>query len=269
MNVGFIGLGGMGSAMATNLVRAGHRVQVWNRSHVPVQALVHAGAHPAPDLEAVFRNEVVVSMLADDAAVDSLLLRPELLADATAKVHVNMATVSIALARRAAGLHAEHGIGYVAAPVLGRPDAAAAAKLNVLAAGDPRSVERVTDLFDVIGQRTWRLGDEPHQANAAKITINFMLACAIGTLAEACALAEANGVDPWPWSRSPPAPCSAAPRTPATALRSRSGVTSQPGSGCGTGSRTSTSRSRPVRSRTCRYRWEACCAMRSWTRWRT
>ena len=196
MNVGFVGLGGMGSAMATNLVRAGHHVQVWNRSHVPVQALVHAGAHAAPDLEAVFRNDVVISMLADDAAVDALLLQPALLAGATAEVHVNMATVSIALARRAAGLHAEHRVGYLAAPVLGRPDAAAAAKLNILAAGDPKLVDLVAPLLDALGQRTWRLGDEPHQANTTKITINFMLACAIGTLAEACALAEANGVDP-------------------------------------------------------------------------
>lgn len=196
MNVGFVGLGGMGSAMATNLVHAGHHVQVWNRSHVPVQALVHVGAHAAPDLKAVFRNEVVISMLADDAAFEGLLLRPELLAGATAEVHVNMATVSIALARRAAELHAEHQVGYVAAPVLGRPDAAAAAKLNILAAGDPKLTDRVMPLLEALGQRVWHLGDEPHQASATKISINLMLACAIGSLAEACALAEANGVDP-------------------------------------------------------------------------
>jgi 3-hydroxyisobutyrate dehydrogenase-like beta-hydroxyacid dehydrogenase len=199
MNVGFVGLGAMGSVMAVNLVRAGHTVQVWNRSPAPVRVLVDAGAEAAPDLDAVVRNEVVISMLADDTAVDALLLRPELLAAATAggaQVHVNMATVSIALARRAAALHAEHGVGYVAAPVLGRPEAAAAAKLNILAAGEPKLVDRVAPLLDAMGQRTWRLGDEPHQANATKITINLMLACAVGTLAEACALAEANGVAP-------------------------------------------------------------------------
>lgn len=196
MNIGFVGLGAMGSAMATNLVRAGHTVRVWNRSHAPVQTLVDAGAQAAPDLDAVVRNEIVISMLADDTAVDALFLRPELLAAASAEVHVNMATVSIALARRAAALHAAHGVGYVAAPVLGRPDAAAAAKLSILAAGEPTSLDRVAPLLDALGQRTWRLGDEPYQANATKITMNFMLACAIGTLGEACALAEANGVNP-------------------------------------------------------------------------
>lgn len=196
LTVGFVGLGTMGRPMAANLVRAGHAVQVWNRSQEPVRALVGEGATAAPDLDAVFANEVVVSMLADDAAVDSLLLDPGLLARGKASVHVNMATVSLKLAGRAAALHAEHGVGYLAAPVIGRAEAAEAGKLNILTAGDGALIARVQPLFDAMGQRTWPLGDDPAQANAAKIAVNYALACAIESIAEAGALAEANGVAP-------------------------------------------------------------------------
>lgn len=196
MNVGFVGLGAMGKAMAANLVRAGHSVQVWNRSPGPVQALVAEGATAAPDLETVFANDVVISMLSDDAAVESVLLKPELLAEASASVHVNMATVSVTLARRAADLHAEHGLGYLAAPVLGRSEVAAAGKLNILAAGDSALLDHVEPLFAAMGQRTWRQGDQPHHANTIKIAGNYLIACAIGSLAEACALTEATGAQP-------------------------------------------------------------------------
>ncbi|GAA3475169.1 NAD(P)-dependent oxidoreductase [Nonomuraea roseola] len=196
MNVGFVGLGAMGKAMAANLVRAGHSVQVWNRSPAPVQALVAQGATAAPDLETVFANDVVISMLSDDAAVESVLLEPELLANASATVHVNMATVSVALAQRAADLHAKYGLGYLAAPVLGRSEVAAAGKLNILAAGDSTLLDHVEPLFTAMGQRTWRQGDQPHHANTIKIAGNYLVACAIESLAEACTLAEATGAQP-------------------------------------------------------------------------
>ncbi|GAA0654909.1 NAD(P)-dependent oxidoreductase [Kitasatospora atroaurantiaca] len=194
--VGFVGLGAMGRGMAANLLRAGFQVQVWNRSPEPVRALTEQGATAAADLAEVFANEVVVSMLPDDATVDAVLHDPALLAAARASVHVNMATVSLELARRATALHAEHGVGYVAAPVLGRPMVAAAGELNILAAGPDALLDRVEPLFAAMGRRTWRLGTEPLQANTAKISTNFLLACAIESLAEACSLAEANGVRP-------------------------------------------------------------------------
>lgn len=196
MTVGFVGLGAMGRAMAANLVRAGHTVQVWNRSPEPVTALVDLGATAASGLPGVFANDVVISMLADDSAVDTLLLDPGLLAQARTTVHVNMATVSVALARRAADLHAQHGIGYLAAPVLGRAEVAAAGKLNILAAGESTLLDHVEPLFAAMGQRTWRQGDQPHQANTVKIAANYLIACAIESLAEASALAEATGVRP-------------------------------------------------------------------------
>ena len=195
LSVGFAGLGSMGRGMAANLVAAGHRVRVWNRSPGPVRELEARGATAAAGPAEVFAADVVVSMLADDEAVEALL-DPAVLAGARAGVHVNMATVSVALAERATALHAEHGIGYVAAPVLGRPEVAAAGELNILAAGDAALLERVGPLLEAMGRRVWHFGDRPVQANTAKISANFLLACAIESLAEACSLAEANGVRP-------------------------------------------------------------------------
>ncbi|WP_335936517.1 NAD(P)-dependent oxidoreductase [Streptomyces sp. PTD5-9] len=194
MTVGFVGLGAMGQGMAANLVRAGHRVLVWNRSPEPVATLVGRGAEAADGLAGVFAADVVVSMLASDTVVERLLLDPALLSAASATVHMNMATVSPALADRAEALHADHGIGYLSAPVLGRPPVAAAGQLNVLTAGDPALLERVTPLLAAIGQHSWNFGARPRQANVAKIAVNFLVACAIESMAEACTLAEANGV---------------------------------------------------------------------------
>ncbi|MFE0465344.1 NAD(P)-dependent oxidoreductase [Kitasatospora sp. NPDC058965] len=196
MDVGFIGLGAMGRAMAAQLVAAGHRVQVWNRSPEPVAELVAQGAVAADSLAEVFANEVVVSMLANDAAVAALLLDEELLAGASAVVHVNMATISTALAVRAAELYERHGIGYVAAPVLGRPEVAAAGNLNILAAGPEALLDRVAPVFAAVGRHTYRLGAEPQQANLAKISVNFMIFSAVESFAEAAALGESGGLAP-------------------------------------------------------------------------
>ncbi|WP_042383475.1 NAD(P)-dependent oxidoreductase [Streptacidiphilus melanogenes] len=196
LTVGFVGLGAMGRAMAGNLVRAGHRVRVWNRSPDPVAELVGQGADAAPDLPGAFDADVVVSMLADDRAVEPLL-DPALLAGARAGlVHVNMATVSVDLAKRAAAAHADHGLGYVAAPVLGRPPVAESGLLTILAAGQPDVLDRVDPLLAVLGRRTWRLGDEPYVANAHKLAANYLIACAIGAMAEASALVDAVGGRP-------------------------------------------------------------------------
>lgn len=196
LTVGFVGLGAMGRGIAGNLVRAGHRVRVWNRSPAPVSELVAQGAEAAPDLAGAFDADVLFSVLADDRAVEPLL-DPALLAGARpGLVHVNMATVSVDLARRAARAHAEHGLGYVAAPVLGRPPVAEAGQLTILAAGAPDSLDRVDPLLAVLGRRTWRLGAEPHLANAHKLAANYLIACAIGAMAEAAALVDAVGGEP-------------------------------------------------------------------------
>ncbi|MFG2822461.1 NAD(P)-dependent oxidoreductase [Kitasatospora sp. NPDC048365] len=194
MHVGFVGLGAMGRGMARQLLAAGHTLTVWNRSPEPVEALVAEGAGRADSPTDAFACDAVVSMLADDRAVADLLLHDELLAAATAAVHVNMATVSPDLARRAAELHARHGVGYLAAPVLGRSDVAATGRLNILAAGAEADLALAAPLFEAMGQRTWHLGERPEAANVAKICTNFMLASAIEAFSEATALAEANDI---------------------------------------------------------------------------
>lgn len=198
MKVGFIGLGSMGSAMAIRLIDAGHEVFVWNRSSGPAEAMVRRGAHRLDNPEGAFSSDAVLTMLADDDAVRAVLLASDALKRAPNKklVHVVMSTVSVAFARELERAHAAAGLAYVAAPVLGRPDVAAAGKLNVLAAGAADAIERVKPLLDVIGQKTWVLGAEPHKANVAKLSMNFLIGAAIEAMAEAVTLAERYEVEP-------------------------------------------------------------------------
>jgi len=195
MSIAFIGLGAMGQHMATNLLQSGQPVHVWNRSPEPVQALAAKGAKPAATPAECGIADVVFTMLADDAATRAVLVDGGVLdAMAPGSIHVNMATVSVAFAREMAALHVEHGVGYVAAPVLGRVDVAEAGKLNILAGGSDELIARVQPLFDLMGQKTWRFGSEPEQANAIKLACNLMLACAIEATGEGAALARTHGV---------------------------------------------------------------------------
>lgn len=200
MNVGFIGLGNMGSAIAGRLLEAGHALCVWNRSPEPARRLAERGARIAASAEEAFRGDVVFSMLSDDPVTRSILIDSGVLARATSgatRIHVNMATISAALGDELAERHRERGIGYVAAPVLGRPDVAAAGKLTVLLAGPRQAVEAVQPLLEgTVGQKVWRFGERASQANVVKLAVNFMLAAAIESMGEAAALASAYGVEP-------------------------------------------------------------------------
>jgi 3-hydroxyisobutyrate dehydrogenase-like beta-hydroxyacid dehydrogenase len=195
MTIAFIGLGSMGQHMAANLLRAGQPLHVWNRNQDPVQALAAKGAKPAATAAECGIADVVFSMLADDNATRAVMVDGGVLnAMAPGSIHVNMATVSVAFAREMAALHVEKGIGYVAAPVLGRVDVAEAGKLNILAGGPDELVDRVQPLLDLMGQKTWRFGDAPEQANAVKLACNLTLACAIEAMGEGSALAGAYGI---------------------------------------------------------------------------
>ncbi len=155
MEVGFIGIGGMGSAMAERLLAAGHGVRAWNRSSGPAEELAKKGATQAKTPAEAFAGDAVVTMLANDEAVRSVILDTDLLERAPkGLIHIVMATISLDLGKELATAHKKHGVAYVAAPVLGRPDAAAAGKLNILAAGDAASVARVEPLFAAMGQKT-------------------------------------------------------------------------------------------------------------------
>jgi 3-hydroxyisobutyrate dehydrogenase-like beta-hydroxyacid dehydrogenase len=195
MKVGFIGLGHMGAAMASNLLAAGHAVTVWNRSSAAAEPLASLGAKVASTADRAAQGEVLFSMLANDQAVREVILDSGLLdAMDPGTIHVNHATISVALARELAEAHAARGLGYVAAPVFGRPDVAAAGKLNIVVAGKPPAVERVRPLLEAMGGRIWPMGEAPERANVVKIAGNFMLGVAIESMAEASVLARAHGV---------------------------------------------------------------------------
>jgi 3-hydroxyisobutyrate dehydrogenase-like beta-hydroxyacid dehydrogenase len=197
MDIGFIGLGSMGSAMALNALKAGHTVRVWNRSREATKPLAAAGASVVDSPDGAFSGDAVFSMLADDAAVRSVLIESGVLERAPkGLVHVNMATISVAFCEELVTLHEHHGVMYVAAPVMGRTDVAVAAKLNILAAGPDAAIDRVQPIFDVIGQKTWRVGTTPQHANVFKLAANFMLASAIETTGEAASLMTGHGIDP-------------------------------------------------------------------------
>lgn len=199
MNVAFIGLGSMGSAMAGNLLRAGHHLVVHNRTRAAAEPLEQAGARVAASpREAAAGAEVLCTMLADDAAVEAVLLGRDGAVEGLARgaVHVSMSTISPALSRRLADAHAERGQRYVAAPVFGRPEAAAAAKLTVVAAGPADAIERCRPLFEAMSQAVEVLGEDAPAANVLKIGGNFLLAAAIEAMGEAFALVRKHGIDP-------------------------------------------------------------------------
>ena len=190
MKVGFIGLGQMGSGIAANLLKAGHEVTVWNRSPDKAAPLVAAGSRRAERPVDAAQGEVVMTMLADDRAVEAVVFGEGGIAGAPA-LHVSLSTISIALADRLAH---ESGAGFISAPVFGRPPAAEAGKLFVVAAGATADLDRCAPLFDAIGQRTFRIGDQPSAANLLKLAGNFVIMAAVEAMAEAMTLAEKGGV---------------------------------------------------------------------------
>ncbi len=195
MHIGFIGLGAMGAAMAGNLLEKGHAVTVWNRSPGPVAELVAQGATAASGVEAALQADIALSMLAHDQAMREALLDSGALAKARAGlVHVNLATISTAFARDLAVRHAELGLGYVAAPVFGRPPVARAGGLNVLAAGAPDAVAQAMPVLEALAAKVWPLGEDPVRASAAKIAGNLMIVAAVEAMGEGAALAGAHGV---------------------------------------------------------------------------
>ena len=197
MNIAFLGLGTMGLPMASNLLAAGYTVRAWNRSPKQPQDFAAPGAIiSATPQQAAVGADVLITMLADDEATRATVLDAGVLAALKpGAIHINMATVSVALATELAALHQQQGVAYIAAPVLGRVNVAQAGQLNIVAAGDPAALAVVQPLFDVLGQKTWYLGERPEQANAAKLAVNFTIASAIGTMSEATALVQGHGLD--------------------------------------------------------------------------
>lgn len=196
MQIGWIGLGEMGLPMARNALRAGHTLIVYNRSRGRAEELGKEGARVASTPQEAATGELVVTMLSDDKATEDVMLGAGhvLAALPRGAAHVCMATISPALARRLAAAHGEAGQLYVSAPVFGRPEAAAAAKLFVVSAGPLDVLRRLEPLFDAIGQRTYTMGGDPVLANVVKLSGNFLIASMIEALAEAFTLIRKYGI---------------------------------------------------------------------------
>jgi 3-hydroxyisobutyrate dehydrogenase-like beta-hydroxyacid dehydrogenase len=199
MKIGFIGLGSMGLPMATNLLKAGHQLVAYNRTRERAESLAKQGARVAASpREAATDVEVLITMLADDAAVEAVMFGDQgaIVGLARGAVHVSMSTIGHAFSRRLASEHSARGQKYVAAPVFGRPDAAQAAKLWIVAAGPTDAIERCRPLFDAMGQGVEVVAEDPPVANVVKLAGNFVLASAIEALGEAFALVRKHGVEP-------------------------------------------------------------------------
>ncbi|NKL39289.1 NAD-binding protein [Rhizobium leguminosarum bv. viciae] len=194
MQIGFIGLGSMGSAMALNLVKAGHDVRAWNRSKVSPEAV--PGVTLVELAVDAFQADVVFTMLSDDPAIREVILDAGLLASAQPGLtHVVTSTISVSFARELELLHEEAGLGYVSAPVLGRPNVAASGQLNILVAGKDAAVVAIEPLLAPLSKKVWKMGEDPVQANTAKLACNMMIAMAIQAMAEGVVLTESFGID--------------------------------------------------------------------------
>ena len=197
MKVGFIGLGHMGAGMAANLLKAGHDVTVYNRTRTKVEALVAQGAKAAAGVSDACRGDAVITMLANDDAVERVVFGDGGIIGSlpTGAPHISSSTISVALSEKLEAAHAKAGQRFVAAPVFGRPNVAAAGQLFVIAAGGRDTLDAVAPLFDAIGQKTFVVSGTPKSANLVKLSGNFLIASVIESLGEAMALVGKGGVD--------------------------------------------------------------------------
>lgn len=197
-SIAVIGLGNMGTPIARNLLTEGFALSVYNRSREKTEPLAALGAIVADSpAQAVLPGGVVVTLMANDAALEAVTLGEGGFAQrlGAGGLHISMSTVSPETSKRLAEAHARHGSLFVAAPVFGRPDAAAARKLYICASGAAEAKERAWPILRVLGQRVQDFGEAPGAANLVKLSGNFMIASAIEALAEAMALCEKNGID--------------------------------------------------------------------------
>jgi len=197
MDVGLIGLGRMGTGIAKSLLRAGHRVTVYNRTRERAEALRKDGAAVAGSVAEACRGDAVLTMLADDAAVEAVVFGENgvLKSLARGRAHISLSTISVALSDRLTAEHTRAGQEFVASPVFGRPEAAEQGKLAVVAAGPKGAVERFKPLLESMGQKLLVIGEQPSKANVVKLTGNFLIATVLESLGEAFAFARKSGVD--------------------------------------------------------------------------
>jgi 3-hydroxyisobutyrate dehydrogenase-like beta-hydroxyacid dehydrogenase len=197
MKVGFIGLGHMGAGMVASLLKAGHEVTVYNRTRSKSDDLVKRGAIAGATVSDACQGDVVVTMLADDTAVERVTYGDGGILASLRKgtAHISSSTISVALSERLTADHASAGQHFVSAPVFGRPDVAAAGELSVIAGGTKEAIKGVTPVLDAIGKQTFIVSDAPKAANLVKLSGNFLIASVIESLGEAMALVAKDGID--------------------------------------------------------------------------
>ena len=197
MKAGLIGVGQMGCGIARRLLDRGHALTVYNRTPAAAKPLRALGAAVVDAPEGTFDAEVVITMLADDAAVEAVWLAGGLVERLPAAVvHLNMASVSLDMGKRLAAAHRQAGGLYVSAPVFGRPEVAARGGLDVVAAGPADAIERCVPLFEALAARWFNVGADAAHANLVKIARNFLLAATVESLGEAFALVQKSGLAP-------------------------------------------------------------------------
>jgi 3-hydroxyisobutyrate dehydrogenase-like beta-hydroxyacid dehydrogenase len=201
MKIGFIGLGSMGKAMATVLVNAGNELTVYNRTRSSAEELARSRPQikVADSPQAAAKDaEVVITMLSNDAAVEAVTVGQDSLSAGLAPdaTHISMSSISPDLSTRLAKIHADAGRGYIAAPVFGRPDAAAQGNLWIVVGGDPAKIDRYRPILEAMSRGWSHVGTDPAQANLVKIAGNFAIAATIETLGESFALMQKSGIAP-------------------------------------------------------------------------
>lgn len=196
--IGFIGTGHLGYPIAENLLKAGYTVKIYNRTREKALPLEQLGAILVNSPEdAVVKGGVVLSLVADDAAVKAISTDALIKALGAGGVHVSMSTVSPDVSRELAALHRQQGVEFVTAPVFARPEAAAAKMGNAVISGEAAAKERIKPLLTAgFAKNIFDLGTDAGSANVLKLIGNFMIAGAIELMAESYALAEKNNVDP-------------------------------------------------------------------------
>jgi len=197
MNLGVVGLGMMGRGIAQSLLRAGHRVTVWNRTPSRAEELQSQGALIALTPADACKDGVVITCLSEDDAVKAVVFGDYGIANAVAGcIHISMSTLGLDLILQLNKTHSEAGQRFIAAPVFGRPNAASAGRLLIVASGDAEAIAECQTVFDAVGQRTIVVGTDPVAAPMVKLIGNFLLVSAVESLAEAPALLRKSGTDP-------------------------------------------------------------------------
>lgn len=194
MRISVIGLGSMGLAMAQRLLDQGFDLDIWNRSPKDVADLVGLGARKV-ELDEALQNDFIVSLLSNDKAALEVFGEQNLAKAKPGSIHINMSTLSPAASETLAVSHLKHGVGYIAAPVLGRPIAITTGKLLIVAAGSESDVQKASVVFEKISARYWNVGEDHSKASLVKLGVNYNLIHALQAIGESVALVEAGGVD--------------------------------------------------------------------------